>query len=72
MSTYHFCLDCEHLKIRIVPGLHDQKVEEMSCPARFNPMEGKWLPHEGTNPHECPRNEIFMQLQKQSADRLLR
>ena len=72
MSTHHFCIDCEHIKIKMVPGLHGLSVKELSCPARFNPMEGKWIPTEGMNPHECPRSEIFMQLQKQSSERRLR
>ena len=72
MSTYHFCLDCEHIKSKTVSGIHEQKVEELSCPARFNPMEGKWIPEDGINPHECPRNENYMHLQKQSCERRLR
>jgi len=44
-------------------------VQELSCPARFNPMEGKWIPKDGVNPHECPRNENFLQIQKQSGER---
>jgi hypothetical protein len=72
MGKYHFCIDCEYIKIRMVSGLHGSTVKELSCPARFNPMEGKWILTEGTNPYECPRNEIFMQLQKQSSERLLR
>jgi hypothetical protein len=47
-------------------------VKELSCPARFDPMEGKWIPKDGVNPHECPRNENFMQIQKQSGERKLR
>jgi hypothetical protein len=72
MSKYHFCVDCEHIKIKMVLGLHVPTVKELSCPARFNPREGKWIPKDGMNPHECPRNENFMQLQKQSGDRRLR
>jgi hypothetical protein len=72
MGNYHFCRDCEHIKTRMVPGLHGSAVKELSCPARFNPMEAMWIPADGINPHACPRNEIFMQLQKQSSDRLLR
>jgi hypothetical protein len=72
MSNYYFCLDCEYIKIKMVSGLHGSIVKELSCPARFNPMEAKWMPEDGTNPHECPRNEHFMQLQKQSSDRLFR
>ncbi len=66
MSSYHFCRNCEYIKTRMVPGLHGVAVKEMSCPARFNPREGKWLLANGENPHECPRNENFMRLQKQS------
>ena len=69
MSIYHFCADCEHIKIRRVPGLNATMVQELSCPARFNPMEGKWIPKDGVNPHECPRNENFLQIQKQSGER---
>lgn len=72
MSTYHFCTECEYIKIRKVPGLNASPASEWSCPARFNPMEGKWLPKDGVNPHECPRNENFMNLQKQGGDRKLR
>ena len=72
MSTYHFCLDCEHIRIKVVPGLNVPMVKELSCPARFNPREGKWISKDGINPHECPRNEHFMQLQKQSSERRLR
>ena len=71
MSSYHFCIDCEYIKFKMVPGLR-APVKELSCPARFNPREGKWIPKDGTNPHECPRNEKFMQLQKQGDERRLR
>jgi hypothetical protein len=53
----------------MVPGLQEKSVKELSCPARFNPREGKWIAEEGKNPHECPRNANFMQLQKQAGDR---
>jgi len=56
----------------MVPGLKASMVKELSCPARFNPEEGKWLPNEGKNPHECPRNESYIILQKQSGGRKLR
>jgi hypothetical protein len=72
MSIYHFCVDCEYIKIKMVPGLNVPMVQELSCPARFNPMEGKWIPKNGMNPHECPLNENFMQIQKQSGERRLR
>jgi hypothetical protein len=72
MSKYHFCIDCEYIKIKMVSGLQVPTVKELSCPARFNPMEGKWIPKDGMNPHECPRNENFMQIQKQSGERRLR
>lgn len=72
MGTYHFCIDCEYIKTRMVPGLHGSPVKELSCPARFDPMEGRWILTEGVNPHECPRNEKFMELQKQSSERRLR
>jgi hypothetical protein len=72
MGNYYFCIDCEHITTRIVPGLHGSTVKELSCPARFDPMQGKWIPTEGKNPHECPRHENFMQLQKQSSERRLR
>jgi len=72
MSNYHFCTDCEYIKTRMVPGLNGSNVKEMSCPARFNPREGKYLPVHGVNPHECPRNEKFMEIQKQVDERRLR
>ncbi len=72
MSQYHFCVDCEYIKIKMVPGLHVPMVKELSCPARFNPEEGKWILKDGKNPHECPRNESFIILQKQSGGRKLR
>ncbi|MEN6443517.1 MAG: hypothetical protein ABFC71_07190 [Methanoregula sp.] len=72
MSTYHFCTNCEYIKTRKVPGPDGSMGSEWSCPARFNPREGKWLPKDGANPHECPRHEAFMNLEKQSADRRLR
>ena len=72
MSAYHFCTGCEYIKIRTVPGSDGSTASEWSCPARFNPREGKWIPGQGTNPHECPRNENFMRIQKQSDERRLR
>jgi hypothetical protein len=72
MSIYYFCKDCEYIKTRMVAGLGNSMVKELSCPARFNPREGKWIPMDGKNPHECPRNENFMQIQKQSCERLFR
>jgi hypothetical protein len=72
MSNYNFCIDCEHIKIKMVPGLHALTVKELSCPAQFNPRQSKWIPEDGVNPHECPRNENFMRIQKQSCERRLR
>ncbi len=72
MSKYHFCIGCEHITTRIVPGIHTPTVKELSCPARFNPREGKWILKDGVNPHECPRNANFMQIQKQSDERRIR
>jgi hypothetical protein len=72
MSNYHFCTDCEHIKTKMVPGQHGTPVKESTCPARFNPLEGKWIPKDGTNPHQCPRNEAFIQLLKQGDERRLR
>jgi len=72
MSNYYFCLDCEHIRTRMVPGVKGSTVKELSCPARFNPMEGKWILEDGINPHECPRNEHFIELQKHNSDRLYR
>jgi len=72
MSNYYFCTDCEYIKTRMIPGPNGSPVKEMSCPARFNPREGKWLLINGVNPHECPRNERFMQIQKQADERGLR
>lgn len=72
MSEYQFCVDCEHIRTKMVLGLNGLMVKELSCPARFNPREGKWVPKDGKNPHECPRNESFIILQKQSGGRKLR
>lgn len=72
MSLYHFCTDCEYIKTRTFAGHHKQTVKEVSCPAQFNPRQAKWIPEEGVNPHECPRNENFMQIQKQGCERRLR
>lgn len=72
MSIYHFCIDCEQIRTTMVSGPHGTMFKELSCPARFNPMEGKWIPADGINPHECPRNENFMRIQKQNDDRRLR
>jgi hypothetical protein len=72
MSVYHFCTDCEHILTRMIPGLNGSKVKDTSCPARFNPREGKWIQKDGINPHECPRNEKFMQVIKQNSERKLR
>ena len=62
----------EDIKTRIIPGLQEPMVKEVSCPARFNPREGEWIPVDGVNPHECSPNENFMQLEKQRADHRLR
>lgn len=72
MSNYHFCIDCEYIRTRMVPGVGGLTVKEITCPARFNPREGKWISIKGVNPHECPRNERFMQIQKQADERRLR
>jgi hypothetical protein len=72
MNKYHFCIDCEHIKVRMVSGYLVPAVQELSCPARFNPMEGKWIPTDGKNPNECPRHENFMQIQHQAGERRLR
>jgi hypothetical protein len=72
VGQYHFCIDCEHIVTRMVPGFNGLQVRELACPARFNPMEAKWILRDGPNPHECPRNDSFMQLQQQSGDRRLR
>jgi hypothetical protein len=72
MSKYHFCIDCEYIKIKMIPGPHGTPVKESSCPARFNPMEGRWIPKDGTNPHLCPRNENYITLLKQGDERRLR
>jgi len=72
MSKYNFCRDCELIVTRMVSGIHGTMVKEVSCPARFNPMEGKWILTEGINPHECPRHEGFMRIQNQNEERRLR
>lgn len=69
MSIYHFCTDCEYIKTRMFAGYHAQAVKEVSCPAQFNPRQAKWIPEDGVNPHECPRNEDYIQIQKQSDER---
>ena len=56
----------------MVPGLNGSAVKELSCPARFNPREEKWIAVNGVNPHECPRNENFMRIQKPVDERKLR
>lgn len=72
MSLYHFCIDCEHIKTSMVAGQQAQAVKEVSCPAEFNPRQAKWPPSEGVNPHECPRNDKFMQIQNQNSVRRFR
>lgn len=72
MSIHSFCRDCEHIITRMVPGIHAPLVEEVSCPARFNPREGKWNPEHGVNPYECPRNQQFMQISQHRNARLSR
>ena len=72
MSKYNFCVGCDQIKTKLVPGLNGTKVREVSCPARFNPMEGKWIPKDGVNPKECPRNKKLVEIQKQCAERRLR
>jgi hypothetical protein len=69
MSVYHFCTDCEYVKTKQVSGHRGPAFNEVSCPARFNPREGKWLLTDGVNPHECPRNENFLKLQNQNGER---
>lgn len=64
MSVYAFCRNCEHIITRMVTGTGAQPVKEETCPARFNPYEGKWAPEHGVNPYQCPRNEQFLQLQQ--------
>jgi hypothetical protein len=56
----------------MVTGHLVPSVQELSCPARFNPMEGKWIFADGKNPNECPRHENFMQIQQQAGERRLR
>jgi len=46
--------DCEFIKTKMVRGLGVLTVKELSCPARFNPREGKWIFKDGMNPDECP------------------
>jgi len=72
MGNYHFCTDCKFIITRMVPGLNGSAVKELSCPARFNPREEKWIAVNGVNPHECPRNENFMRIQKPVDERKLR
>lgn len=72
MSTCHFFLGSEHTRTRIIPGINDQMVKEMSCPAPFNPGEVKWFPKDSENPYEGPRYENFMQHQKRARERRIR
>jgi len=32
MSKYYFCIDCEYIKTKMVPGFGVPMVKEMSCP----------------------------------------
>jgi hypothetical protein len=69
MSIYHFCTDCEHIKTKTFSGRNGLAVKEVSCPAQFNPMQAKWIPKDGVNPHECPRNENYLQIQNRNRER---
>lgn len=60
MNSCHFCTDCEFIKTRKFSGHQGKEVKEVSCPAQFNPRQEKWSPEKGINPHECPRNEMFV------------
>jgi hypothetical protein len=62
MNKYYCWREGEYITTRRVPGLSIPMVHELSCPARFNPMERKWTPKDGVNPHECPLSENFMHL----------
>jgi len=65
MSPRNFCSGCEYIRTRVFTGHNEQEVKEVSCPAQFNPRQAAWDPKEGVNTHECPRNEKFLQIQKQ-------
>jgi hypothetical protein len=64
MGKYYFYRDCEYLKARMVAGLNGSAIKELSCPARFNPVEGTWILEDGIHPDECPRHEQFMQAER--------
>jgi hypothetical protein len=68
MSPRRFCAGCVYITARLFSGHNGQEVNEVSCPAQFNPREAKWGPKEGMNPHECPRNEKFLQILKQDGE----
>jgi hypothetical protein len=68
MSIYAFCNECKFIESKMMKGVNIPLVEERICPARGNPFEPMEFPN-GTgepekNPHGCPRNERFMQIQK--------
>lgn len=66
MNSCHFCTGCEYIRTRMFSGHQGKEVKEVSCPAQFNPRQGKWSPEKGKNPHECPRNEMFVQAGKRN------
>lgn len=76
MSKYQFCNNCEHIVVKMVNSVHDisglnrlPKVEEWSCPARFNPYEAKSL---NANKHSCPRNQKFMDIKRREIEAQIR
>lgn len=71
MSPRRFCTGCVYITTRLFSGYNGQDVPVVSCPAQFNPREKKWDPKEGMNPHECPRNEKFLQILKQDSENSL-
>ena len=54
MNKYHFCIDCEYIKVRMVTGHLVAAVQELSCPARSTRWKGSGCWQKGrirTNVH---------------------
>ena len=75
MSKYQFCVKCKHILTKMVNSVNDKngylhlaKVQEISCPARFNPYEGEWAVSEGDNPHKCPKHKKFMEMKRKELE----
>lgn len=75
MSVYQFCKECPHIETKMVNSVHDPKglkfgtqVEEISCPARFNPYEGEWAEKKKTNHHICPNHKRYMEMKRKELE----